>query len=209
MPYTHNPNRKAGVRTVLFDLGNVLVHIQPEMMVKILGSEGTGELARHENDVREYIRQYERGELITGEVLRLLEDLFRRKYTQETIRNAFVSIIGKPIEGMEELVRRVGQSAHVALVSNTNDLHYEHCRRSVPALRFLPHHYLSFQIGAVKPESEFYQYIANDLESDPAQVLFIDDLDENLTGAEKAGFRPYKFSTVENLRTDLRGLGLL
>jgi putative hydrolase of the HAD superfamily len=209
MPYIHNPNRKAGVRTVLFDLGNVLVHIQPEMMVKMFGSEGMGELARYEKNVRGYIRQYERGELITDEVLLLLADLFRRKYTQETIREAFLSIIGKPIEGMDDLVRRVGQSAHVALVSNTNDLHYEYSRRSVPALRFLPHHYLSFQIGAVKPEPEFYQYIINDLECDPAQVLFIDDLDENLTGAEKAGFRSYKFSSVESLRAELKSLGLL
>jgi HAD superfamily hydrolase (TIGR01509 family) len=198
-----------GVRTVLFDLGNVLVHIQPEMMVKTLGSEGKGEFARYEKTVRDYIKQYERGELITDEVLLLMEDLFRKKYSQNMIREAFISIIGKPIEGMDELVRRVGQSAHVALVSNTNDLHYEYCRRAVPALRFLPHHYLSFQIGAVKPEPEFYQYIANDLESDPAQVLFIDDLEINLSGAEKLGFRPYQFSTVENLRLEMKGLGLL
>jgi putative hydrolase of the HAD superfamily len=198
-----------GVRTVLFDLGNVLVRLQPEMMVKTLGSEGTGEFVRYEKTVREYFRQYERGELITDEVLQLMEDLFRKKYSQDTIREAFLSIIGKPIEGMDEIVRRVGQSAHVALVSNTNDLHYEYCRRAVPALRFLPHHYLSFQIGAVKPEPEFYQYIVNDLESDPAQVLFIDDLEINLAGAEKIGFRPYQFSTVENLRMEMKGLGLL
>jgi putative hydrolase of the HAD superfamily len=110
---------------------------------------------------------------------------------------------------MDEVVRRVGQSAHVALVSNTNDLHYEYCRRTVPALRFLPHHYLSFQIGAVKPEPEFYQYIINDLESDPEQMLFIDDDETNLTAAEKNGFHPYKFSTTENLRTELKAIGLM
>jgi glucose-1-phosphatase len=209
MSYIHNPNRRAGVRTVLFDLGNVLVRIQPEMMVAALGSQGTGDLARYEKDVREYIRQYERGEILTDEVLLLLEDLFRKKYSQDMIRGAFLSIIGKPIEGMDEIVRRVGQSAHVALVSNTNDLHYEYCRKAVPALRFLPHHYLSFQIGVVKPEPEFYQYIANDLESDPAQVLFIDDLEVNLTGAEKLGFRTYQFSTVEHLRSEMKSLGLL
>ena len=210
MSHKLHPNKLGRkVRTVLFDLGNVLVRLQPEMMTKTLGAEGIGEIARYEKSVHEYVRRYERGELLTDQVMGLLYDLFHRKYSQEMIRGAFLSIIGRPIEGMDELIRRVAQSAHVALVSNTNDLHYEYCRRAVPALRFLPHHYLSFQIGAVKPEPEFYQYIINDLEIDPAQILFIDDIETNLVGAEKSGFRPYKFSSVEELRTALKALGLM
>lgn len=207
--HTHNPNRRGRIRTVLFDLGNVLVRIQPDMMAKTLSTEGLGEITRYEENVKEYIHRYERGELLTEQVMGLLYDLFHSRYSHDMIRGAFLSIIGRPIEGMDEIVRRVGLSAHVALVSNTNDLHYEYCRRTIPALRLLPHHYVSFQIGAVKPEPEFYQYIINDLESDPEQMLFIDDLDVNITGAEKSGFRPYKFSTVENLRTELKTLGLM
>jgi len=179
------------------------------MMAKSLGGEGVGEITRYEKSVRDYINRYERGELLTDQVLELLYDLFRKKYSHDTIRTAFLSIIGRPIEGMDELIRRVAQSAHVALASNTNDLHYEYCRRAVPALRFLPHHYLSFQIGAVKPEPEFYQYIINDLESDPAQMLFVDDDDVNLAGAGKIGFRLYRFSTVEGLRAELKTIGLV
>ncbi len=205
----HPNKRVGGVRSVLFDLGNVLVRLQPEMMAKTLGAGGIEDIARYEKGVHEYIRRYERGELLTDQVLILLYDFFHRKYSQDMIRDAFLSIIGRPIEGMDVLIRRVAQSAHVALVSNTNDLHYEYCRRAVPALRFLPHHYLSFQIGAVKPEPEFYQYIINDLEIDPAQILFIDDIETNLVGAEKNGFRSYKFSTVEELRTELKTLGLM
>ncbi len=208
MSHTFNTIKKARVRTVLFDLGNVLVRLQPEMMAQTLGAD-VAEIARHEKEITELVRRYERGEIMTDEALEQMSDILQRKYMLDAIRQSFIAIIGKPIEGMDDLIRRTAKTSHVALVSNTNDLHYEYCRKAVPAMKLLPHHYVSFQIGAVKPEPAFYDYLLNDLECDPGEVLFIDDLKTNVTEAEKFGFRPYQFTSVEELRAELRTLGLV
>lgn len=209
MSHAFNTIKKVRVRTVLFDLGNVLVRLQPEMMAKALGADAPAEVARYENDIHALVRRYERGELMTDEALDQMADLFQRRFTLDAIRQSFIAIIGKPIEGMDDLIRRTAKSAHVALVSNTNDLHYEYCRKAVPAMKLLPHHYVSFQIGAIKPEPAFYDYLLNDLECEPGEVLFIDDLKTNVTEAEKFGFRPCQFTGVDELRTELRTLGLV
>ncbi len=209
MPYRANPMRVGKIRTVLFDLGNVLVSIDPEAPLRALQLTTVPDLERYKKYVAEYVYHFEKGNLIAEQLFDLTDDLFERHYTHEELRFAFMSIIGQPVEGMDLIIKKVAQKAHVALVSNTNDLHFEYCRRAVPAVRLLHHHYLSYQIGAMKPDPEFYRHVINDLETDPGTMLFIDDRQENVAAASKEGMRAHRFTSIEVLKGELRSHGLL
>jgi putative hydrolase of the HAD superfamily len=65
----------------------------------------------------------------------------------------------------------------------------------------------SCEIGMVKPECEFYLDCSRRLGVEPAQALFLDDKDKNVTGAEKAGMHAMIFdgemSVLEKKLTEL------
>jgi putative hydrolase of the HAD superfamily len=201
--------RVGKIRTVLFDLGNVLVHIDPEAPIRVLGISSEVDLRLYKKYIPEYVYHFEKGNLVADQLFDLLGDIFENRYTYEEMRYAFMSIIGHPVAGMDAIIKKAAQKAHVALASNTNDLHFDHCRRAVPAVRLLHHHYLSYQIGALKPDAEFYRHIINDLEADPETIFFIDDRQENVTAAMKEGIRAHRFTSIEVLKGELRSLGLL
>ncbi len=193
---------------MLFDLGNVLVHIDPEAPQRALGLKSDSELLRYKENVLEYVYRFEKGNLNSGQLFDLINNLFDRRFSYEQIRFAFMSIIGNPIVGMDILIKTIRQKSHVALASNTNDLHFEHCRKTVPAVRLLHHYYLSYQIGAMKPEPEFFKYVINDLEVDPAAIFFIDDKQENILAASKEDMHAHLFTSIETLKVELQRLGL-
>jgi putative hydrolase of the HAD superfamily len=65
----------------------------------------------------------------------------------------------------------------------------------------------SCEIGMVKPEREIYLDCSRRLGVEPAQALFLDDKDKNVTGAEKAGMHAMIFdgemSVLEKKLTEL------
>ena len=49
--------------------------------------------------------------------------------------------------------------------------------------------YLSYELGMSKPDHKIYQYIEKDLGLPPDKILFIDDEEENITGAHECGWQ--------------------
>ena len=62
--------------------------------------------------------------------------------------------------------------------------------------------------GFVKPDKRAYDLVLKELSEDPANCLFIDDLERNLPPAKKLGMKTILFSTQENLEKELRALGI-
>src|SRR5262249_42627396 len=98
----------------------------------------------------------------------------------------------------------------LVLGSNTNDLHATHYRRQFgEALAAFDALVLSYEVGHCKPAPEFYLACARAAGAPPAECLFIDDLPENVQGAEQAGLRSVLFRDVPTLRADLAAHGVV
>src|SRR3972149_8714762 len=120
---------------VLFDLGNVLVRIHPEAFLRTLGIDTPENRRLYSPKVIEIVKGYERGGDSTEQYLSRLEGLLNHgefHFGREQIEKAMLSVIGKPLEGMEELVQRVAVGTRVGLLSNTNPLHYHLCLENLP-----------------------------------------------------------------------------
>lgn len=57
--------------------------------------------------------------------------------------------------------------------------------------------YFSAEIKANKPDAQMYDHVIADLGNDPAQTLFIDDRDDNVRGARRAGLNVIHHVTRE------------
>ncbi len=67
----------------------------------------------------------------------------------------------------------------------------------------------SFETGFVKPEKEIYNIALNAIGVKPAEILFIDDSQNNIAGAEALGINVILFENAENLTDKLKNLNIL
>jgi putative hydrolase of the HAD superfamily len=68
---------------------------------------------------------------------------------------------------------------------------------------------LSCDVGICKPDPAIYAHLLLRLGLPGAQVLFVDDREDNLAAAAELGIRGHLFQEAVGLRTDLHRLGLL
>lgn len=207
---------------VLFDLGNVLVHIDPASFLRSLGIDSEENQRSCRPWVTGIMKRYEHGDDSTEEHLARLDALFNspesklqhnhggnRLFTSEEFRNAMLTVIGRPVAGMEELVQRVAASVQVGLLSNTNPLHYEWCLNNLPVLEFIFFHFLSYKLRSLKPERAIFNMIVKLLQVHPNEILYIDDLPDNVEAARAVGFGVHLFVGRDELEQQLKQLALL
>lgn len=197
---------------VLFDLGNVLVRIHPEAFLQSLGIDTPENRKVYGPKVIEIVKRYESGGDSTEQYLSRLEGLLNHgefHFVREQIEKAMLAVIGKPIEGMEDLVQRVAAGNRVGLLSNTNPLHYHLCLENLPVLRHIPVHFLSYQLLALKPEPAIYHAVMEAIELPAGEILFIDDSEENVAAAQKIGMQGIRFTERAKLDQELNVIGVI
>ncbi len=175
------------VDCVLFDLGGVLVDFQ-----------GVETLARWTGDSSETIwdrwlsseavRAYERGACDTGTFVREVVHEFELDLAPAEFAEAFQGAITGVLPGAIDLLRELKGRTLLGCLSNTNDLHWRQmCGWGLD--RHLDRFFLSFEIGAVKPDAAIFDHVAHDLAIPRHRILFFDDNQLNVDGARDAGFR--------------------
>jgi putative hydrolase of the HAD superfamily len=197
------------ISTVLFDLGNVLAYIDFNAFWHDLGFLRAEEIAPFRDGYTSLTLQYETGYISTDAYLNGLRTVFNNKFTIIQLEQAFSCIIQQPVEGMTDIVKRVSTIHQTALVSNTNEIHYKLSLMKFEGLKFFQKHYLSYQLHMMKPERGFYNAIIKDQGIHPSQLLFIDDIAENVKAAKSAGMQAVKFEGTVQLETNLKTLAIL
>jgi FMN phosphatase YigB (HAD superfamily) len=196
---------------VLFDIGNVLVHIEPAAFLQSLLIDTPENRLHYHSKVIEIVKRFERGDDSTESFFANLDLLFNQSdtivhhhggatyFSSRHFRSAMLSIVGAPVEGMEEIVDRISSIVPVGLLSNTNPVHFEYCLETFSVLRRIPSHFLSYQLHSLKPEPEIFARVTRLIAVPPEKTLYIDDLPENVDAARKAGFMAHHFIGVEDI----------
>jgi putative hydrolase of the HAD superfamily len=66
--------------------------------------------------------------------------------------------------------------------------------------------YVSGELGLLKPNPEIYQQVLADLKITPAEAIFIDNREPNITGAQAVGITGHVFTDADGLRAFLTSL---
>lgn len=197
---------------VLFDVGNVLVHIEPAEFLRSLSIDKPDDRLLYQKRIIDIVRRYERGKDSSDDFFSNLDSLLNGKdgahslhrngvsdLTRSELERAMLSIIREPVEGMEAIVRRVSAFVPMGILSNTNPIHFEYCLESLPVLQHIPSHFVSYHLGALKPEPEIFERAIEQVALPPEQILYIDDLAENVEASRAAGLMGHQFLGVTNI----------
>ena len=200
------------IKLVLFDMDNVLCDYDRAKRVACLAElAGTTSDAVHEAiwetgfellgdsgalDALDYLRGF--GERI-GYPLSLDEWVEARRRAMKADRE------------MLEIVDRLRETVDVAVLTNNTTLVTDHIDTLLPELRplFGSNIYASAGYKAAKPDPRCYHLCLSELQATPQTVLFVDDLPENVAGAQEAGLFAHHHTSVQAFRQALAEHGLL
>ena len=199
---------------LIFDFGNVFAYfdysVACEKLGRRFGREGPELLrALRASGLDALVREYESGRLAGEEFGRGVGRLAGFDFTHEEFVAAWADIftLNEPVAALAAKLRDRGYT--LVLGSNTNPIHAGWFRRRF-AEALMPFHHLvlSYEVGAFKPEAEFYLACASAAGTAPGGCLFIDDMPQNVAGAEAAGMPAVRYNGVSALLGDLRARGI-
>lgn len=112
----------------------------------------------------------------------------------------------QPVPGMEQVVtelKHAGYSLH--LLSNAG-LRFHRYSLRFPVFSMLDTIHISAEMKLLKPDRQIYQKLLQELALTPENCLFIDDMEENVSGAQAVGIHSIRFVSCEDLRPKLAAL---
>jgi putative hydrolase of the HAD superfamily len=193
------------VRCVIFDLGNVVVAIDPaRLYAKMAALNGLGpELVPRVRSTGLF-EQFELGRLEPQEFARQLCAALNLPLTYEQFCELWGCLLLPDSLVPESLLESLARRYRLLLLSNTNILHYGQIHRDFPMLRHFHSAVLSYEVGCLKPHPAIYQEAIARSGCLPGECFYIDDTPAYVEGARRVGIDAVQFQSLEGLLADMR-----
>lgn len=183
------------IRYLIFDLGGVLLNIKPELALQqfaILGGLSEQQLQEKLQN-SSLFHDYETGSISSEQFRDTICSILGRKVTNAEIDKAWNSLLLDFPAHKVDLLISLAANYRIFLLSNTNQIHYEHYTQvfsehhNLSFSSLFNHEFLSFKMGVSKPDPAIYQMVINSGGLNPAECLFFDDTLINIPPAQAAG----------------------
>jgi glucose-1-phosphatase len=107
-----------------------------------------------------------------------------------------------------DLIRGLKKNHRLGLISNTNPIHVPHVMKHYPTLHEFEKHWWSNEEGLRKPDPKLYHRALDHFDVEPGEAVFIDDLPTNIESAKNIGIKALLYQGVEPLKMELSKLGV-
>lgn len=199
------PSSGAGeqIEIVLFDIGGVLARFAGiEILRELTGIESERDVATRWL-MSPWVRRFESGGCTDEEFAAGVVTEWELPYTGAEFLEVFPTWLDDPFDGAERMVRETSERVGVGCLSNTNSLQWRAMISHWPISAYFEHRFLSFELGAVKPDAAIYELVIKRLPVPPQNVLFLDDNPLNVEGARAAGLQAEQTEGVAAAREAL------
>lgn len=198
------------IKTVIFDIGNVLVDFGWEKFFRQFcpDEETFAALCRATVKSHEW-HELDRGILSEPEIL------------ESFIRNApeLKELILKVMENLDGIltlydytipwIRELKEKGlQVLVLSNFSEKFYNDCIDVMDFLSETDGGILSYRDKLIKPDSAIYELLLNRYRLEPSECVFLDDLEPNIAAAKKLGIHGIVFTGKEAADRELKKLGV-
>ncbi len=184
------------IKNIIFDFGRVILNLNEEKTITGLENllkidfKDFYNLAVGDAD----LHKYETGQTSSKDFIKALVKIAPEGTNAEDIIAAWNAMLGDvPFETIE-LLKELRTKYRIFLLSNTNELHVNAFEANMKKQgiketlqELFEEVWYSNEIGMRKPHTETYTKLMNSVNIKPEETLFLDDRQENLDGAIKAG----------------------
>lgn len=196
------------IKSVIFDIGGVLVDLYPERCVEAFKSIG---YPQAEEMIGRYcpskiLQRVESGEMTGEELVEYIhKDSGNESITYEDVRDAYIAFLGTiPIKKLRAIKSLRDAGIKTYALSNINEFVMPHLRSELftadglSTEEYFHYTYLSYEMGALKPDRRIFQMMIDHSGMKPEESLFIDDSPANIESAREMGFQVYLAAPEED-----------
>jgi FMN phosphatase YigB (HAD superfamily) len=198
------------IRHVVFDLGRVLVHWEPELPYRRLIPD-EAERRRFLTEVcnARWLIETDLG----GNWFDAERELIARYPAEEAMIRAFREHWHEMVPGFVDgtpliLSELISHGYDVTALTNFADDTFDEAADRFPLLRSFRGVTISARVGLVKPDEAIFKRHAEDFALAPQATLFFDDTPANVASAKRAGWQAEIFTDAETMRKDLSRYGV-
>jgi len=198
-------------KTVIFDLGNVLVFFNLEKIYsQVSAISGISPQAIQELLIQRKLHgAYESGKISSEGLYKIFLSASAKFFTQEDFFFA-ASDIFQPNEPMIPLLTALKKKGfRLVLLSNTSPAHFEFLTHRLPILKLFDAKILSFEVGALKPHHRIYSAAIEAAQCSPHECFYTDDIPEFIIAARTHGIDAEIFTDAPKLQSHLEKRQLL
>jgi putative hydrolase of the HAD superfamily len=151
------------------------------------------------------VRQFDAGKIGPEVFAARAVQEFQLPVNEKRFLEAYTSWVRMPYEGAVDLVHCLSKQYITASLSNVSELHWEAVRRSGLAAE-LHFNFPSFKTGLLKPDTESFYNVFEQLKCRPSEIVFFDDSRVNVDVSKSTGMQAHQVSGVKDLRVKLKNL---
>src|SRR5579863_2867920 len=202
------PNRSVAV----FDLGGVLIDWNPRYLYRKLFD---GDDAAMEHFLATVCTSQWNVQQDAGRTLAEGCDLLKREHPAhaqfiDAWRERYAEMLSGPIQGTVELLAELrDRGVPIYALSNWSAETFPAAEKRFDFLRWFRGILLSGSVRLIKPDPRIYRLFCETHAVDPAQAVYIDDLQPNVEAASALGMHGIHFTDPSALRSELASVGLI
>jgi len=202
-------------KAVIFDIGRVIVRLDPKRAFAPLAAEmqTTGAKSPQRlsaEEAWEIIRadaswlDWQEGRLSPAKWHEHLMRRLKLSLSFEEFCDAWNRVLDPDLILGESLFVELGERCRLALLSNTDPIHAECLEQRFTFVRHFPVRIYSWRVGVSKPSPAIYHAALESLGVSASEAVYIDDIREFVDAARQAGLDAIHFRTRDLLEAELR-----
>ena len=196
---------------IVFDLGNVLIPFNYQIVVKNFNGikPGLGDkFYRLYEENYNIHRDFEKGIINSQEFVAIMLEWLEGKVTGEQFCEIYSSLFTVN-QDVVDLLPLLKKNYKLVLLSNTNPIHKKYGYQHHKFLDYFDKLILSHEVKALKPEKEIYRAVEDFTARPSGEHFFIDDIGKYIDGAKKCGWDGTQFTDYDSLVEVLKGKNIL
>jgi len=194
---------------VLSDLGGVVVDFNADRIV-LQVSQLVGKPFDEVQAViyhKELLLLFEIGRMSPKEYYEGLKSRLGLSWTYEQFVRSWNDIFSENAE-VVQILQRLRKRHKIVALTNTNELHINHIRATLPSLSLFSDWVASCEVGTRKPEPEIYRLALERMGVRADRAVYIDDRPEMVEAGAALGLKAIHFESSRQLEQELQALGL-
>lgn len=198
-------------KNIIFDLGNVVLDYNPVAYLKEKFNDNKVEEIILDTVFKsEEWPMLDRGVITEEEAIERIvnRDIKNKEFIEIAFENWYEML--RPLNDTVMLIKELkNKGFNLYYLSNFHLKAFDYVIKKNEVFKLFDGGVVSFKEKLLKPEKEIYTKIleAYDLKAD--ECIFIDDVFENVEGANKEGIKGIQFKNVKDLRKELNNCGVL
>ncbi len=194
------------IKNVVLDFGGVILDLDINKTHQEFQKFGLNNISS--DHLRKNLFDFESGLINEEKITAIFKKEIPLDIDDNSFVNAWCAMLKDLPQHRVDFLYKFGKDHPLYLLSNTNSIHINFLRNreNEKFEKFedsFTKVFYSYQMNSRKPDAVIFEQLINDLEINPKETLFVDDMLDNIETAKKLGFQTWYFDVEKDDITKL------